>query len=1034
MATPPDNRYQSQQHAPSSAHPSASDEPNDVLVHLVDLARQSVDGPLTMLAVLSRNGEWEWIGGDHLKVSDICRERLVAAICGEDVPPAREPDEPSAPYVVSDILTVGPGRPRLRWVAARIANHGALISCNEEPWEPDERLAAILSGFAIYIEQELTRQNFRNASTANSRNNQFADLIVNSARDGVVGLDLDGKCRFVNETAAELLACSADDLIDQPVTRFFSRSGNRIESEIVRFKQGKRVDIDDATLLCRDGSHLPVELTVLPNIEENGQVIGAVLRFSDLSERKTALAAAELSEARHQAFLRMTLDSIITIDDAGKVIEFNQAAEQTFRCSASDVLGTEMAETLFPQPWRDWYRAAFKTFAETGTGPLSGRRIHITALRWNGRTFPAEITITRLPAKDGWIFTLYVHDLSERKWNERRRVTRYTVTRILAESESPTEALPKILEALCQGLEWDWAALWTREPGTTEMQLDLTWNRGAIEAGPLEIASREMSFEPGYGFIGEIWSKRQASWIQELSDSTEYVRSEAALACGLHSVAAMPIIGRDDVIGVIEVYSQRVRERDAEMLRHMDSLGSQIGQFIERKQVEEERIQILAREQAARAEAQAAERRLAFLAEASAQLSSTLDYEVTLANVARLAVPKLADYCAIELVDDDGRIRTLEVADIDPAKEAMDRQIHAKRSTNLNSDHPVAQVFRTGRPLLFPDVDDSVLRLISGDDDEYFHLLRELGNDSCMYVPMTARGRTIGVISFVSAESGHRYGPSDLALAQELTRRAALAIDNARLYREAQDAIRAREEFLSIASHELKTPLTTVKGYSQIIARLLRRSSLDRDRLIYLASQLQNQLGRFETLIADLLDISRIQRGGLELRPERTDLVALTENVLSRFTYPAEPSNPHQFHLDAPDSYIGVWDPDRLDQVLTNLLSNAVKYSPEGGEINIRIQPQEDDLVQISVSDPGIGIPEEEQGRLFRPFARSESVQRAISGVGLGLYISQQIVDRHGGSIVLDSQPERGSTFTVTLPRVFAGSENGPTTQPTHDR
>src|SRR5690606_10303622 len=121
--------------------------------------------------------------------------------------------------------------------------------------------------------------------------------------------------------------------------------------------------------------------------------------------------------------------------------------------------------------------------------------------------------------------------------------------------------------------------------------------------------------------------------------------------------------------------------------------------------------------------------------------------------------------------------RTLEIADIDPEKEEMDRQIHASRPLGLNSDHPVAQVLRTGRPLLFSDVDESVLRLISGDDDDYFETLKKLGNDSAMYVPLIARGRTIGVVSFISAESGHRYGPSDLALAQELTRRAALAID-----------------------------------------------------------------------------------------------------------------------------------------------------------------------------------------------------------------------------------------------------------------
>jgi signal transduction histidine kinase len=408
-----------------------------------------------------------------------------------------------------------------------------------------------------------------------------------------------------------------------------------------------------------------------------------------------------------------------------------------------------------------------------------------------------------------------------------------------------------------------------------------------------------------------------------------------------------------------------------------------------------------------------------FLAEASAQLSTSLDYEVTLANVARLAVPRLADYCAIDMLDDDGNVRSLEIADIDPEKERTDRELHKRYPVDPDSDHPVAQVLRSGRPILYPDVTDDVLRLFSGDDEEYFEILVNLGIDSSMYVPLVARERTLGVMSFVASESGQRYGQSDLALAQELARRAALAIDNARLYREAQDAVRSREEFLSIASHELKTPLTTVKGYSQIISRLLRRTNLDRERLSYLADQLQDQLGRFETLIADLLDISRIQRGGLELRPEQDDLIELTSTVLNRFRFPADSTNAHTFTFDGPESYVGVWDPDRLDQVLTNLLSNAVKYSPAGGDIIIRVEPITEDTVEISVTDPGIGIPPNEQDRLFRPFARSETVQRAISGVGLGLYISRQIVDRHGGSIFLDSMPEKGSTFTVVLPRIY---------------
>jgi PAS domain S-box-containing protein len=811
-----------------------------------------------------------------------------------------------------------------------------------------------------------------------------------------------------------------DDVISMPISQLFELPGHDGSLQQLDFSSRDATEFHEVTLQRLDGTDLPVDLTMVPNIESSGEVNGAVVRFSDLTDQKAAVAAVERSEARHQAFLQMTFDSVITISSAGNILEFNRAAEGTFRCTAADVIGRQIEDVLISEEWREWWGTAFRAFSRDGSGPLSARRAQMTAIRNDGSTFPADFTMTRIPVNEGWVYTLYIHDVTEEQWNERRRNTRYAVTHVLAETESPTDALPGALAAICEGLEWDWAACWSRKPGASEMQLDLTWQAEGVDARELEMASSENGFDPGYGFLGKVWSQQYADWIEDLEQEHEYRRGDIALSCGFRTVGALPIIGRTEIIGIIEFHSRHRRERDEEMLRMFDSLGSQIGQFIERKQVEEERVQILAREQTARAEAEAAERRLAFLAEASAQLSASLDYEVTLSNVARLAVPRLSDYCAIDVVNEDNQVRSLELADVNPEKEEIGRQMHEDHPVDPESNHPVAQVLRSGRPILFTDVDEDVLRLFAEDDDDYLNDLREIGIDSAMYVPLIARGRTIGVISFVASESGQRYGPSDLALAQELTRRAAMAIDNARLYREAQDAVRIREEFLSIASHELKTPLTTVKGYGQILGRLLRRPSVDTDRLVRLADQLQDQLSRFETLIADLLDVSRIQQRGLELRPEPTDLVSLVRMVVSRFEYPAEPEPRHSFALHAPEELPGVWDPDRLDQVLTNLLSNAVKYSPDGGIITVNIELTEDEQVMLSVTDQGIGIPESEQGQLFRPFARSETVQRAISGVGLGLYISQQIVTRHGGVIWLQSSPGVGTRFTILLPRDYS--------------
>jgi PAS domain S-box-containing protein len=914
-------------------------------------------------------------------------------------------------------------------VDTRIA--GALVVLAREPWSIKKNGWLVLESFARLAGHELERAGQQSDPVAVESRAAHADteaLMLRVAREGLAEIDRDGRCLFMNQAAAEMLRVDADRLLGSGLHDcVHARRPDGTQCEpgtcpLLAYRQGTRVEVDEDLFWRPDGSSFPVEYSVVPVIDSAGQVTGGILRFTDQTEHRRTENALRQHEEHYRTFLEMTLDPIIMLDQDGRIIEFNPAAERAFGHAAERVLGSPMIDLLIPPPWRAWFARGFAEYRDTGKGALAGRRTQITAVRDGGAAFPVELTITRLPVEDGWIFSCYMRDITEREWNERRRITRYAVTRILAESDSPDHAIPQVLEAVCHGLDWDWAGYWSREPGANEMNLCASWRRESIDAAALEEMSQQGGFTPGQGLLGRVWIRRQSAWIADVGTSVEYRRAPSALAADLRSTAALPVLGRSEVIGVIEFLSRKKREPDAEMLRLMDSLGSQIGQFIERRQIEDERLQLLAAEQAARAEAEAAERRLAFLAEASAQLSMSLDYTKTLSSVAHLALAKLADYCAIEMVDDDGRIVLWEIADVDPESEALGRYLHAKFPTAPESSHPVAEVIRTGQPILIPEVTDETLALFSN-EPEYVEALRTMRIDSSMYVPLIARGRTMGAISFVAAESGYRYGPSDLALAQELARRAALAIDNARLYQEAQDAVRVREEFLSIASHELKTPLTTVKGYSQILSRLMRRPALDRSRLIRLTDQLQAQLGRFETLIADLLDVSRIQQGRLELRPEPADLVRLARTVLSRFESPAITGPQHHLQLDAPDALTAVLDPDRLDQVLTNLVSNAVKYSPDGGEIVVSIRG-DDDTIEIAVADQGIGIPEAEHGQLFLPFSRSETVQRAISGVGLGLYISNQIVQRHGGMIQVESQPGKGSTFTVKLPRdILAGSQ-----------
>jgi len=415
-----------------------------------------------------------------------------------------------------------------------------------------------------------------------------------------------------------------------------------------------------------------------------------------------------------------------------------------------------------------------------------------------------------------------------------------------------------------------------------------------------------------------------------------------------------------------------------------------------------------------------AEDSLRFLAEASADLAESLDYEDTLARVTRLAVPYLADWCFADLLVADGRTERLAIAHADPALAELAQE--ARRfPAEMASDraHAPSQALRGGTSILIADYTYEIIRAAARDDD-HLRVARAMHIRSVMVVPLVARGRSLGVLTFVtSTESGRHFGPEEVTVAEELARRCALALDNARLYRQAQEALALRDQFVAIASHELRTPVTGAKGFLELLERQLARDTPDAARIARYLAQVQGTLGRMEVLVADLLDASQIQQGRLHLEPELCDLTALGEAILGRLESGGEWTAAHTVAFDAPERVIGRWDRARLDQVLTNLVSNALKYSPQGGMVCLGIgwdRTTKPPMATITVSDQGLGIPEAEREAIFQPFSRGSARGTTIGGTGLGLYIVRQIVEGHGGTIAVESTVGQGSTFTVRLP------------------
>jgi len=510
-----------------------------------------------------------------------------------------------------------------------------------------------------------------------------------------------------------------------------------------------------------------------------------------------------------------------------------------------------------------------------------------------------------------------------------------------------------------------------------------------------------------------------------------------------------------------------------------------------------------------------------FLADASAALAESLDYEITLQQVARLAVPRVADWCSVEIADTDGTPHLLALAHADPEKVSLAHEHRRRYPADPDAPYGAAAAIRTGRSQLLRKIPDASL-VAGAQDAEHLAMLRALGLASSMLVPLIARGRVLGTITFVSSSHEWLYGPDDLAFAEELGRRAAIAIDNARLYRDAQAAearfrglfehvpdmilladadgryldvnpaaalllgydrdellrmsvpdvvaaarertaaeyehfketglwrgelhlrrkdgalvpveVRAtvvdlptgnvfisvardiserrereqqQQDFLAMVAHDLRTPLTSLKGYLD----LMRRRGVYNERY---AGIVAVQAERLDRLVNDVLEASRIGAHRLELRRSEVELGNMVRQCVAEAEDMAEL---HPIRLAVPDRpIIGWWDSDRICQVIQNLVMNAIKYSPDGGEVMVRAEDL-GDRARVSVSDRGIGIPTEALPRLFDRFYRAENVQiGSIKGLGLGLYIAKELVEAHGGTMTVESTLGEGSTFVFTLP------------------
>ena len=422
-----------------------------------------------------------------------------------------------------------------------------------------------------------------------------------------------------------------------------------------------------------------------------------------------------------------------------------------------------------------------------------------------------------------------------------------------------------------------------------------------------------------------------------------------------------------------------------------------------------------------RAELERAElaERAAFLADVSATLAQSLDYATTLQTVANLAVPRIADWCAVHMGRDDGAIQALAMAHADRDRADWIRHHRAPFRVRRDDDYGIAAAMRENRSLLHSEISDERLDTIVS-DDALRDALRVLRVRSAMIVPIRASGHVVGAMTFVAAgDAARRFDTADLALAEEVAGRAGVAVENARLYTAAHQANRLKDEFLATLSHELRTPLNAILGW----ARMLEQGRIGPEKVPHGLAIIRRNAEAQARLISDLLDIARITSNKLHLDRQLLDVADVIRLAVEGIESQAKEAGV-QVAVAAEPHVTALADSARLQQMAGNLLSNAIKFTPAGGRIHVDVR-RAGAHVQIHVSDTGVGIRPDFLPHLFERFRQADaSTTRNHSGLGLGLAITRHLAELHGGTVAAASDgPGRGATFTVSLPSAPEASD-----------
>lgn len=787
-------------------------------------------------------------------------------------------------------------------------------------------------------------------------------VTLTSIGDAVITTDAEGRVEFLNKVAESLVGWKTAEAMNHLLPEIFNiineHSRLPVENPAMRaLREGRIVGLANHTILiARDGTEYPIDDSAAPIRDSQGGVIGTVLVFRDISEKKQHQEALRESEGRFRGLMEQAPFSIQVFSLDGRTVDVNQAWKELWGVSPEQIADYNILNDaqLEAKGVLKYIRRAF-----------AGEAVSVPAIQYApNEMLPGQI---RQAGPERWVSAV-AYPLKDDRGNVREVIlvheditARRRTDMALRDSE---ERLRLALEAGHMGV-WDWNV----RTG------DINWSD---------------TLEPLHGLAPGTFAGTFEAF-QELIHPDDRAMVTEAIQHAVQQGTAYDVEFRNiwpngsmhwiSGKGLVFAGSDGQPER-------MVGIGMDVTQ--------RRRSEHTAR----------------FLAEASATLSVLVDFNSTLQKVASLAVPYFADWATVDLVEANGALKRVAVAHVDPTKIALANDLHERFPPDATASHGVWHVVRSGKSEIISELTDEILEGVIT-DPELLQILKQVGITSYIGVPLKLRGKTIGALTFVSAESGHHYDEIDLAVAEDLADRSAIAIENTRLYRELREADQRKDEFLATLAHELRNPLAPIRTSLQI----LKMPRVDHDMGLRTRDMMERQVQHLVRLVDDLLDVSRVMRGKIELRKERVELAT----IIARAVETAKPlidSRGHHLHVSLPDTSLPLFaDPIRLAQVVGNLLTNSAKYTEPNGHIQITGTQAGNELV-VSVQDDGIGIAPDMLPHIFELFVQADHAStNAMGGLGIGLTLVKNLVEMHEGKVEAYSEGlGKGAAFVVTLP------------------